>query len=250
MSTRYRHVLPWRRRCQGWGSVQSSTLTPRDRRETFTHTPARLSFEPELIQQDVPQWWQSFDPNLDMKFGTHGLYHIVVENEKRLREICEREGVTYNDSSENECDPRLRDAVSGAIELARKKASRQPRVVIPALYLPGGLKKNNNWCFQLLLPIYLSKGDDAPNCALSLVLHQAPDRRWSYTASTILTIDMAYRNARMLNSVESAWAQAAMNKILRELRDRVHRLELERTATEVSGAEESASEVGEEEAMG
>jgi hypothetical protein len=116
-------------------------------------------------------------------------------------------------------DPRLLATVEGAIKLALRKASRQPRVVIPGLYLPKGLGGEKSFCFQLLLPLYLDKkSDDAPNCALPLLWHREQDQKWSYSAPTILTIDMAYRNARMLNSVESAWARAAMDKELSEVR--------------------------------
>lgn len=194
--------------------------------------PPELNFRPELLQQKLPETWQQYDPEIDKKrlvtYGVYGLEHIVIDNQERLIEICAKEGRSYEMGKVSDpgqrngtCDHRLLNVVEGALKMAFRKASRQPRVVIPGLYLPGGLKGTRGFCFQLLLPLYLDKLDDAPNCALPLEWHREQDRSWSYSAPTILTIDMAYNNARMLNSVESAWARAAMDRELSEVLTRV-----------------------------
>jgi hypothetical protein len=212
------------RRCRGWGAVKVTTYT-RARESVWPKDPPTLSFRTELLAQQLPDTWQQYDPEIQSKsqvtYGSGGLFHIVHENQQRLIDICAKEGVTYT----MDHGSRLLQAVEGAIKLAFRKASRQPRVVIPGLYLPGGLGENRNFCVQLLLPLYLDKSDDAPapNCALPLEWHCERDERgrisWSYSAPTILTIEMAYNNARMLNSVESAWARAAMDKEMTEVPD-------------------------------
>ena len=204
------------RRCKGWGAVEAKTRERITRASVWVETSPTLKFDTRLMRQTVPQTWDRYDPEIEKKrdgitYGIEGISHMVMTNQGRLIDICAKEGWTYERGDPTSSG--LLQAVRGAIDMAFRKASQQPARVIPGLYLPKGLSENKSFRVQLLLPIHLHKcPDDAPNCALTLEWHAKLNGGWSYSAATILTIHMAYRNARLLNSVESAWAKAAIEK--------------------------------------
>merc|ERR1711924_11250 len=100
-----------------------------------------------------------------------------------------------------------------AIEYA-KKPVLNPRRVLPQLYCDRvrkpGLPTVSTFRPQLLMPLHLMR-KPAADLALTLQLQKDPDNPevWYYYASTVLTIGMAYMNARMFDSVESPWLREA-----------------------------------------
>jgi hypothetical protein len=86
----------------------------------------------------------------------------------------------------------LRIALEGAIDHAVKRIQRNYKTAIPQYY-QGRL--------QLLLPLCMTNKTKAD---LALVAYRQGD---VYLASTVLTLDMAYNNARLLTRPDSEWLQ-------------------------------------------
>merc|ERR1711939_1269016 len=82
--------------------------------------------------------------------------------------------------------------------------------VLPQLFLPGGINSSNQFVRQLLLPLHLNQRR-AADAALTIELK--PDRDtggWMYTAATVLTLDMAFNNARLVTTIETPWLREAV----------------------------------------
>ncbi|MFZ5817275.1 MAG: DUF3825 domain-containing protein [Bacillota bacterium] len=79
-----------------------------------------------------------------------------------------------------------------AIDFARIMARRNYKLIIPQFYMGQ---------IQFLMPIYLSgEFSGTPDC--SLVLEKVGN---AYRGNTILTLDMAYQNARLIAKPDSTW---------------------------------------------
>ena len=86
----------------------------------------------------------------------------------------------------------LQTSIRGAIENAKVRVARNYKTAIPQYY------QNR---IQLLLPLCLS---DPQKADVALVVDRQPNR---YRASTCLTLDMAYSNARLLAKPDRDWLQ-------------------------------------------
>ena len=88
---------------------------------------------------------------------------------------------------------------SSAIERARLLAERNYKLAIPQYWMDTNE-------IQYLLPIYLGEREEngRPECALALRLVQT-GRAPYYRGATILTLDMAYNNARLLAKPDVFW---------------------------------------------
>ena len=86
----------------------------------------------------------------------------------------------------------LQTCIRGAIENAKVRVARNYKTAIPQFYQSR---------IQLLLPLCLS---DPQKADVALVLDRQPNR---YRASTCLTLDMAYSNARLLAKPDRDWLQ-------------------------------------------
>jgi len=95
--------------------------------------------------------------------------------------------------------------LNAAIPCALQDAKDNRRCVLPQLFLPGGIKSKNGFVRQLLLPLYLCN-DSVADAALTIELKPDPDTGgWMYTAATVLTIDMAFQNARLVDTIDIHW---------------------------------------------
>jgi hypothetical protein len=106
----------------------------------------------------------------------------------------------------------LREDLRHAIERGKFYAQRNYRVVVPH-YFPRARR------VQLLLPLYFHVDDKTPQLVLCLEarhrgspatlspaeLHDLDPNRHEYWGPTVLTLGMAYNNARLLFEVESNW---------------------------------------------
>lgn len=81
-----------------------------------------------------------------------------------------------------------------AVSFASRLAERNYKLIVPQ-YWP----KTNG--IQFLMPIYLS-GEFAGRPDLALVLEK---RATCYQGTTILTLDMAYQNARLVAKPDDFW---------------------------------------------
>jgi hypothetical protein len=107
--------------------------------------------------------------------------HIIVENRARFPESFRAMG-----------DFQLTNFLSGAIENAKKRLARNYKTAIPQYYRGK---------VQLLLPLCLS---DPKAADLALVID---NQGAFYRASTCLTLEMAYNNARQLARPDRDWLQ-------------------------------------------
>lgn len=126
-----------------------------------------------------------FDSRLDLRANYE---HIIAENRERFPE-------PYRSMP----DFGLQNLVKGAIESAKERVRRNYKVAIPQYYRSK---------IQLLLPLCLT---DPRKADLALAVARY-DRKGGivssfYRASTCLTLDMAYNNARLLARPDRDWLQ-------------------------------------------
>lgn len=116
-----------------------------------------------------------FDPNKNISVN---IDHIIDDNINRLpKQFQGNKNLLYM-------------LLNGAIEKSKKLATLDYKIAIPQCY-------NNQ--IQLLLPLFMSD-ERVPDSALALSHINA-----SYRASTILTLRMAYNNARLIVKPQSNW---------------------------------------------
>ncbi len=113
---------------------------------------------------------KDFRPNID---------HIIVDNRDRFPAL-------YRSMS----DFALTSLLDGAISKVKVRLRRNYKTAIPQYY---------NGRMQLLLPLCLG---DPKTADLALAVE---DRNGHYRASTCLTLDMAYNNARQLARPDKDW---------------------------------------------
>ena len=116
-------------------------------------------------------------------FGDHATGK-AKEQFDQLREFLRDNPIYFN---------RLQDMMEGALDRACKRAEFSFRTGVPSFY--PTINK-----IQILLPLCLSD-EDEPDCALVM----AKDVHGNYEGMTILTLRMAYNNARLLCRPESEW---------------------------------------------
>lgn len=104
---------------------------------------------------------------------------------KELSEAILHDPISYND---------IKDSITNAIRYALKRVEWNFKTAIP-IYYPT--KKN----ISLLLPLALVDRNKI-DCALAL---EADDSNASYIAHTILTLKMAYNDARLITRPDSDW---------------------------------------------
>jgi uncharacterized protein DUF3825 len=118
------------------------------------------------------------DTRLDLRTN---IEHIIAENRERFPE-------PYRAMS----DYQLQTVVRGAIENAKERVRRNYKAAVPQFYRGR---------VQLLLPLCL---ETPVRADLALVVEKFEG---FYRASTCLTLDMAYNNARQLARPDTDWLQ-------------------------------------------
>jgi hypothetical protein len=119
-----------------------------------------------------------FDTRLELRTN---IEHVIAENRERFPE-------PYQSMS----DYQLQTVVRGAIENAKERVQRNYKAAVPQHYRAR---------VQLLLPLCLAEPSRAD---LALVAERFEG---FYRASTCLTLDMAYNNARQLARPDTDWLQ-------------------------------------------
>lgn len=133
----------------------------------------------------LPEIANYFDDPSDLLYDTRlvlrkNIDHIIDDNKDRFP----------NPFKSMDDNHQLRIALSGAIDHAIKRIKRNYKTAIPQFY-QGSI--------QLLLPLCMTNDSKAD---LALVVYKEND---VYLASTCLTLDMAYNNARLLSKPDSEW---------------------------------------------
>jgi hypothetical protein len=139
----------------------------------------------------LPERAQYFDDPSDLLYDFRrsfrkNLTHIIEENKERFPE-------PYRSDSETH---RLRIALEGAIDHALKRVRQNYKTAVPQFYWPRGTGRGQ---LQLLLPLCMTSPSQVD---LALTVNREGD---VYLASTVLTLDMAYNNARLIARPDSDW---------------------------------------------
>lgn len=125
-----------------------------------------------------------YDPDLELAAD---LEHILDENVERF-------------PAELRGSPQLRrNALGGAIREAGKRAQMNWKTAIPQYYF--GYSGKGHGYIQLLLPLCIMQPDRAD---LALVVDKIHSEK-RYRAHTVLTLSMAYKNARLIARPYSDW---------------------------------------------
>lgn len=121
--------------------------------------------------------------NPDLELVTN-LDHILDDREDRWPDVL----------SEDPIQRRL--ILMGAIQEVEKRARMNWRIAVPMFYWPKSASEGR---IQLLLPLRLASDKPAH---LALVIDRREGRYFGYT---ILTLSMAYMNARLITRPEADW---------------------------------------------
>ncbi|HCO69899.1 DUF3825 domain-containing protein [Mesotoga sp. B105.6.4] len=129
-----------------------------------------------------------FNPDRDVHSDAKGMLHIIGDNRDRFPQKLQEES-----------DHQLRQLLMAAIERTKMLAKRNYKLVVPQFY---------SGKIQFLMPIFLS-GDLSRDPDFALVLNPLrssdSDKVNSYEATTIITLDMAYKNARLIAKPDNTW---------------------------------------------
>jgi hypothetical protein len=141
--------------------------------------------------QTLPERAQYFDDPAELLYDFRrplrkNLNHIIDENRDRFPEPYRSDPETH----------RLLIALEGAIDHALKRVRQNYKTAVPQFYWPRGATRGQ---LQLLLPLCLTSPSQV-DIALT-VYHEGN----SYLASTVLTLEMAYNNARLIARPHSDW---------------------------------------------
>ena len=123
-----------------------------------------------------------FDPNLDIIIEDHSKDHIV-------RSRSNRWGKMFNDKEQDK-----REKLEESLDVAKRRVKNNFTLVVPQYYRGS---------IQLLLP--LSLNSDKIDACLLLLRDKKDNGNEVYFAKTMLTLEMAYNNARLINRPESSW---------------------------------------------
>jgi hypothetical protein len=93
--------------------------------------------------------------------------------------------------------------LDGALREAGKRAQMNWKTAVPQYYFGAGGRGAGR--IQLLLPLCMMQPDRAD---LALVVDRVEDGR-KYRANTVLTLSMAYKNARLISRQDSDWLGSA-----------------------------------------
>lgn len=125
-----------------------------------------------------------YDPDLELAAD---LDHILDENADRFPEALRD-------------NPQLRrNALDGAIREAGKRAQMNWKTAVPQYYFGHGGRDKGR--IQLLLPLCIMQ-PERPD--LAIVVEKAENGK-RYRAHTVLTLPMAYNNARLIARPDSDW---------------------------------------------
>lgn len=93
-----------------------------------------------------------------------------------------------------------------ALKVSIRKATSNPRMAVPQFFRPGG----EGGVLQLLLPLRLDSQSNVVTCAVPLTLRETTSAigkpsTWDYRAGTLLSVDMALNNARLIQRIDQHW---------------------------------------------
>ena len=133
------------------------------------------------------------------------IFYDGIEKERLPKYFEEYKSCKYNEDALEKLTSRIRDDFETALRNAKKLALRNHRLVLPMFY--PEIEK-----ITFLLPIYLeSRRLEKPDCVLALGLFEEFDGVIGrhYRGTTILTLEMAFNNSRLVSSRDVFWLSAS-----------------------------------------
>jgi hypothetical protein len=127
-----------------------------------------------------------YDPRLDLRIQYE---HIVNDRVERFPSGLQAD------------EWRRTDAVRQAVGHAKFRVEQNYKTAIPQFYWP---RTEETGRLQLLLPLCL---EDVARADLALSVDRVGD---VYRAATVLTLDMAYKNARLIARPDREWLEAVV----------------------------------------
>lgn len=166
------------------------------------HEIARMFCEDELpgIASYFEDYRQVvFDASLDIHTNDNHIFEDGVARGRLPKYQEEYDKVKDNESEKDLLLARIARDFDSARDRAKLMAERNYKLAVPQFWKETGE-------IQFLLPIYLGEREEAekPQCALVLSLDTS-GRRSYYRGETILTLDMAYNNTRLIAKPDVFW---------------------------------------------
>ncbi|BBD55250.1 DUF3825 domain-containing protein [Planktothrix agardhii] len=127
----------------------------------------------------------------DTRLGEPRIDYDHIKNKKENRE-------RFPEPYKSMDDYQLQVYIEGAVRLAIKRVKRNYKAAVPQYFWD---KNASSGSLQLLLPLCLTTRSRAD---LALVIHKDGN---VYTGETVLTIDQAYNNARLLAKPDTEWLE-------------------------------------------
>lgn len=140
-----------------------------------------------------------FDASLDIHFNDNHIFEDGVARGRLPKYQKEYERVKENEVEKEELLRRIARDFDSACDRAKLLAERNYKLAVPQFWKETGE-------IQFLLPIYLGEREESekPQCALVLSLDDS-GRCPYYRGETILTLDMAYNNTRLIAKPDVSW---------------------------------------------
>ena len=140
-----------------------------------------------------------FDARYSIQMNDNHIFEDGVARGRLPKYQAEYERVKGNEMEKDLLLARIARDFDSACERARLMAERNYKLAVPQFWKETGE-------IQFLLPIYLGEREEAesPQCALVLSLDKS-GRRPYYRGETILTLDMAYNNTRLIAKPDVFW---------------------------------------------
>ena len=142
-----------------------------------------------------------FDSSLPIQLNDYHIFEDGVERGRLPKYTAEWETAKGDPAARSELLARIARDFSSALSRARLLAERNYKLAVPQYWIEDSE-------IQFLLPIYLGEREEngPPECALALkkiTTGRAP----YYRGATILTLDMAYNNSRLLAKPDVFWLE-------------------------------------------
>ncbi len=140
-----------------------------------------------------------FDARHSIQMNDNHIFEDGVARGRLPKYQAEYERVKGNEAEKDLLLARIARDFDSACERAKLMAERNYKLAVPQFWKETGE-------IQFLLPIYLGEREEAesPQCALVLSLDKS-GRRPYYRGETILTLDMAYNNTRLIAKPDVFW---------------------------------------------
>lgn len=127
----------------------------------------------------------------DIRLGDPRIDYDHIKNRRENRDRFPEPYKSMNDHQ-------LQVSLEGAVRLAIKRVKRNYKAAVPQFFWDRNAKRGE---LQLLLPLCMSSPSKAD---VALVINRTNN---VYSGETILTLDMAYNNARLLAKPDTEWLQ-------------------------------------------